>query len=62
MDVFDRARRMIDRLEARFEDLVFSRDSELAASFAEADADLAAGKTLSVDELFEALDAPAAGH
>lgn len=60
VDVFDRARRMIDRLEARIEDFALARDPEIRASLAEADAELAAGNTLSVDELFETLDTPRA--
>lgn len=62
VDVFDRIRRLIDRAEARFEDFVLAHDREMRDSLAEADAELAAGKTMSLDELFETLDEPRERH
>lgn len=55
MDVFDAARRMIDRVETAIENYALARDSELRESLAQADANLAAGKTGSVDDLEAAL-------
>lgn len=57
MGVFDAARSFINRIEALWEEFALSRDPEFKDSLHEADDDLQAGRTTSLDDLRSELEA-----